>query len=123
MSEVKTLSQICRDLGISRKVVQGYEKHGLVKPCGKDKNGHLIYDDKTISRITRIRFLQNLGFSLKEIEGIVDKKDEDILTELNSKSKQTQLEIDELEKRKETLDSLIRNIETKTLGEKAKWKS
>ena len=120
MSEVKTLSQICRDLDISRKVVQGYEKHGLVRPCGKDKNGHLIYDDKSISRITRIRFLQNLGFSLKEIEGIVDKEDEDILTELNNKSKQTQSEIDELEKRKETLDSLIRSIETKTLGGKAK---
>ena len=115
MSEVKTLSQICKDQGISRKVIQGYEKHGLVKPCGKDKNCHLIYDGKSISRIVRIRFLQNLGFSLKEINEIIDKKDEDILTQLNNKLQQTQLEIDELTNRMETLDSLIRNIESKSL--------
>ncbi len=39
------LREICREFEISRRTVQGYEKAGLVSASGRNKYGHLQYDD------------------------------------------------------------------------------
>ena len=68
----QTLRQVCAELGLSRRAVQGYEKEGLVTPSGKNKYGHLLYGEPERERIRLIRFYQQLGFTLKEIKGLVD---------------------------------------------------
>ena len=68
----KLLRQVCADIGVSRRAVQGYEKAGLVSAVGKNKYGYLLYDTAGIERIRTIRFLQRIGFSLKEIRCMVD---------------------------------------------------
>lgn len=35
------LREICRLTDVSRRAIQGYEKEGLVMPCGKNKYGYL----------------------------------------------------------------------------------
>lgn len=67
-----TLREICETLSISRRVIQGYEKAGLVAATGRNKYGHLLYDDTAKSRIEKIRFYQQLGFTMKEIKVILD---------------------------------------------------
>ena len=67
MNGYKTLREVCEMLSLSRRVIQGYEKIGLVKPTARNKYGHLLYDDQAISKIAGIRFCQKLGLSLKEI--------------------------------------------------------
>ena len=61
------LRQVCAELKISRRTIQGYEKAGLVAPSGKNKYGHLLYGETERERIRLIRFYQLLGFRLKEI--------------------------------------------------------
>lgn len=68
----QTLRQICVELGLSRRAVQGYEKEGLVAPSGKNKYGHLLYGEPERERIRFIRFYQQLGFPLKEIKPLLD---------------------------------------------------
>lgn len=68
----QTLRQICAQLKVSRRAVQGYEKAGLVAPSGKNKYGHLLYGEREQERIRLIRFYQQLGFQLKEIKGLLD---------------------------------------------------
>lgn len=68
----QTLRQICVELGLSRRAVQGYEKEGLVAPSGKNKYGHLLYGEPERERIRLIRFYQQLGFPLKEIKTLLD---------------------------------------------------
>ena len=46
MNGMKTLHELCDALGVSRRAVQGYEKAGLVAPSGRNKYGHLLYDEK-----------------------------------------------------------------------------
>lgn len=70
--ESKTLHEICLALNVTRRMVQGYEKAGLVCASSKNKYGHLLYDAKTCQRIVRIRWLQRIGFKLKEIKDIID---------------------------------------------------
>ena len=62
------LREICRLTGVTRRAVQGYEKEGLVTPCGKNKYGYLLYSSITIERIKEIKLFQERGFSLKEIK-------------------------------------------------------
>ena len=68
----KTLREVCAELGISRRTVQGYEKLGLVAPAGRNKYGHLLYDVTGQRRMEVIRFYQQIGCPLKEIKGILD---------------------------------------------------
>ena len=72
MKETKTLSEVCSVLEVSRRAVQGYENAGLVSETGKNKYGHLLYDEDAQRRIKQIRLLQHLGFRVKEIKDIID---------------------------------------------------
>ena len=72
MKETKTLSEVCSVLEVSRRAVQGYENAGLVSATGKNKYGHLLYDEDAQRRIKQIRLLQQLGFRVKEIKDIID---------------------------------------------------
>lgn len=71
MNEI-TLREVCNGFGVSRHAVQGYEKAGLVSATGKNKRGHLLYDDNSQERIRKIKIFQEMGFSIKEICGIID---------------------------------------------------
>lgn len=52
-----TLREICETLEVSRRAIQGYENAGLVKATGRNKYGHLLYDDKAKERIMLKMFL------------------------------------------------------------------
>lgn len=78
MDETKTLSEVCSALEVSRRAVQGYENAGLVSASGKNKYGHLLYDEEAQRRIKQIRLLQQLGFRVKEIKDIIDAPAEEV---------------------------------------------
>lgn len=67
-----TLREICETLEVSRRTIQGYEKAGLVAATGRNKYGHLLYNDTAKIRIAQIKFYQQLGFTIKEITVIID---------------------------------------------------
>ena len=69
---MKTLKEVCTELGVSRRAVQGYEEAGLVKATKKNKYGYLLYNQREQERIETIKFLQDLGFSIKEIGLLID---------------------------------------------------
>lgn len=68
----KTLQELCRELKVTRRVIQGYEKAGLVSATSRNKYGHLLYDEKSQQRIKQIRSYQRLGFSIREIKELID---------------------------------------------------
>ena len=71
---------------ISRRVIEGYEKLGLVIPSSHDDRGALLYDGDTVRRIGFIRLCQNMGFELKEIEEFIDGSSEVIKERLRRQS-------------------------------------
>lgn len=72
MDTMKTLRQLHDSLGVTRRAMQGYEQEGLVAPTGRNKYGHLLYDEAAQERIARIRLYQQLGFRRKEIAELLD---------------------------------------------------
>lgn len=67
---VMTLHELCDTLGVSRRTIQGYEKHGLVRASGRNERGYLLYDAHAQEEIRQIRQLQLFGFPVKEIKAI-----------------------------------------------------
>ena len=70
--EQMSLSQVCKKYHFTRRVIQGYEKEGLIKHSGKNKYGYLMYDEDQIKKIAYIRYLQLNGLTLKEISTCVN---------------------------------------------------
>ena len=70
MKVQNTLRELCAELRVSRRAVQGYEKWGLLAPTGRNKYGHLLYDQNAKERVKTIRFYQRAGFALKENQRI-----------------------------------------------------
>ena len=98
--KMMSLRTMYETLGFSRRVIQGYEKAGLIKPAGKNKYGHLLYDDEAFERVKKIRFLQQLGFKLREIKELIDAPGEVMKEALKRR-------LEELESEKERLAQLI----------------
>ena len=71
-----TLREICEAASVTRRAVQVYEEMGLVKSTGKTSRGYLLYDEDAQERIMTIRRYQGLGFSLKEVQEIIDASSE-----------------------------------------------
>lgn len=63
-----TLRELCEKCQVTRRAVQWYESHDLVKSCGKTKQCYLLYDENTVEKVKKIKSLQNYGFTISEIK-------------------------------------------------------
>ena len=99
--ELLTLKQICESVGVSRRSIQCYEKAGLMMPSGKNKYGHLLYDKNAMHRAETIKFMQELGFKLREIKEIIDAPS-DVMKEALEKG------VRKLEKETARMDQIIK---------------
>lgn len=66
-NDLMTLKEVCKETGVTRKIVQTYENYGLVKATTKNKYGYLPYDDAAVKKIKKIRSYQRFGYRLLEI--------------------------------------------------------
>lgn len=64
---MKTLKEIEKAYGITRRMVQEYERNNLVMHDSKNKYGHLLYEDNSVNRILVIRLLNKMGLALSDI--------------------------------------------------------
>ena len=83
------------NLGVTRKALRGFEKAGLM-PKNKDRQ-YRDYDDDDIDRIWAIRLLQGMGYSIKEIAGMVNDEEFDFENSIAQKV----LELEEEKKKVE----------------------
>lgn len=98
--ENMTLREMCDAVNVSRRAVQGYEKAELVSASGKNERGYLLYDINSRERIKRIKFFQELGFTLREIKDIIDAPNCVLKAALKER-------IDEIKKEGEHMEVLI----------------
>ena len=94
----KTLREVCDEVKVTRRAVQGYEKAGLVTPSGHNERGYLLYDEIARARIEQIKIYQDMGFTIKEIANSIDGPRENLKQTLNQKVLKLQEEREHLEK-------------------------
>lgn len=107
---MRTLKEVCEELNVSRRAVQGYEDAGLVKATRTNKYGHLLYNRRAQERIERIKFYQDMGFTIKEISLLIDAPNEVLKPALEEQVKTL---MDKVDKDKRTIrraNEMIRKL-------------
>lgn len=98
MSELMTLKEICRRVGVTRRMVQGYEQKGLVSAVSTNKYGHLLYDGEGLRKIESIRLYQQFGFRLDEIRELFELSEEELKIRIIRQIEIMQMKRDEYDK-------------------------
>lgn len=93
-----SLSEVCKQYGFTRRVIQGYEKEGLIKHSGKNKYGYLMYNEDEVKKIAYIRYLQINGLTLKEISKCVNTKGFKLDSVLQNSNLKHEVEIKKISK-------------------------
>lgn len=70
---MKTVHDVCKETGITRKTLFYYDKIGLLKPTNRNGKQHgKMYSSSAIARLKTIMAYQSCGLTLKEIDAILN---------------------------------------------------
>lgn len=88
---MKSVNEVCKLSGVSRRTLQYYDEIGLLPPSAVKESGYRLYDDESLRRLWSILFYKEIGLSLEDIRLILDNSKE-IEKELLRQHKQVLLE-------------------------------
>ena len=66
-----TIGDVARRAGVGVETVRFYERHGLLEEPQRRASGYRQYDDEAVAVLRFIRRAKELGFTLKEIKGLL----------------------------------------------------
>lgn len=112
-SELMSIGKMAEINNLSVATLRLYDKLGLIKPeYVDDDTKYRFYDIRQNARLDMIAYMKDLGMSLAEIKGILEKEDINIIEDiLIKKNEQIHNQIDELKRQHERVEQAIRNIE------------
>ena len=106
---MKTVHDVCKETGITRKTLFYYDKIGLLKPTNRNGKQHgKMYSGSAIARLKTIMAYQSCGLTLKEIDAILnqDGDEEAILQQAKTRLSKT---MKNLEHQIRLLDALLQS--------------
>ncbi len=107
MNDKFTIGELARFAGVNIQTIRYYEKRGLVEPAARSGAGYRLYEKKVLKRLRFIRSAKGLGFTLKEIMGLLDLKVESA-EDCGTAKREVQAKLKDVEQRIEALDSVRR---------------
>lgn len=69
---MKSVNEVSKLSGVSRRTLQYYDQIGLLPPSTVKESGYRLYNDDSLRRLWSILFYKELGFSLDEIRLLLD---------------------------------------------------
>ncbi len=67
-----SVGEVAAFSGVTIRTLHHYDEVGLLSPGGRSPSGYRLYEDSELERLQRILFYRELGFTLKEIQAIVE---------------------------------------------------
>jgi DNA-binding transcriptional MerR regulator len=117
MSTQLHIGEVARLLGITPKTIRHYHKVGLLAEPQRTQSGYRLYSASDLLRLQRIRRLQSLGLSLKQIKTLlgehVSGQERSLRDVLQSLLTELSAEIQSLEEQRERIATLLKeeNVE------------
>ena len=71
-NEVMTIGEVASRSGMPPKTIRFYEKIGLIAPAERLANGYRAYTAQEVDTLRFIHRARDLGFTLKEIEALLE---------------------------------------------------
>lgn len=81
---MRTVSELAELAGVTVRTLHHYDQIGLLTPSGRSEAGYRLYDRDDLRRLQQILFWRALGFTLAEIQPILDDPDYDRVEVLSS---------------------------------------
>lgn len=69
------IGQVAKRVGMTVEGLRYYEKRGLLRPAERSRSGYRLYGESEIDRLRFIKAAQEMGFSLGEIEELLELRD------------------------------------------------
>lgn len=67
------INEVEHIVGLSKKSIRYYEENGLLNPSRNKENDYRIYSDEDVKKLKVIKFLRELGVSIKELQDLNNK--------------------------------------------------
>lgn len=103
--ETWTVGALGKRTGVSVRALHHYHEIGLLSASARTEAGYRLYSAADVARLQRIKSLRDLGFSLEEIRGLLDRPD-------LSPRRVVELHIQRLKERMALERELCRRLET-----------
>jgi DNA-binding transcriptional MerR regulator len=102
------IGEVAELFDVTTKTLRHYEELGLLSPQ-REENDYRRYGPQDVLRVQRIRQLQTLGMSLRQIKAVLEKQDDEEMwaTVLRSLREEVEAEIEALEERREQIEELL----------------
>jgi Cu(I)-responsive transcriptional regulator len=107
------IGQAARASGISAKMIRHYESVGLLQQAVRNDAGYRQYGEREVHILRFIRRARDLGFSIKDIAGLLDlwrdqqRSSQQVKALAQAHMQQLQSKIDELQSMRQTLEKLV----------------
>jgi MerR family copper efflux transcriptional regulator len=69
------IGEVADRLGLSLRTVRYYEEMGLITPAERTEGGFRLYSNDEIERLTLIKEMKPLGFTIQEMRALLDAQD------------------------------------------------
>lgn len=69
--DLYNIGQAANASGVSAKMIRRYEEAGLIPKASRSLSDYRIYNDKNVNMLRFIRHARDLGFSAKQISGLL----------------------------------------------------
>jgi DNA-binding transcriptional MerR regulator len=105
-----TINKLANIAGVSTRTLRYYDEIDLLKPCRINSSGYRIYGEKEIDILQQIMFYRSMDMKLSDIKDIISNPNFEVEKALEKHE-------EELIKRREEIDELIRTVQ-KTIKNK-----
>ena len=121
MSTQLHIGEVAKLLGVSQKTIRHYHKVGLLAEPPRSDGGYRLYTASDLVRLQRIRRLQALGLSLKQIKTLlgehVSERERTLREVLQSLLEELSAEIQTLEKQLERIKTMLASDALDTIAQ------
>jgi DNA-binding transcriptional MerR regulator len=69
------IGEVARRAGLSLRTVRYYEEQGLLSPGARSPGGFRLYGEAHVDRLTVIKQMKPLGFTVAEMRDVLDARD------------------------------------------------
>jgi len=72
MATLLTIGDAAKASGLSAKMIRHYEQSGLLRKSPRTDSGYRLYSSEQVSQLRFVRQARNLGFSLADIQSLLE---------------------------------------------------
>ncbi|WP_131775117.1 MerR family transcriptional regulator [Legionella anisa] len=109
-----TVKQLATLSGISARTLRHYDEIGLLNPAYYGENQYRYYKEEQLLQLQQILFYRELGFSLNDIESIVNSDDFDKIKALKTHKIALNQGLEKTQNLLKTIDKTIAHLRGKT---------